>query len=57
MQPLKENQRDYTKEESLKLLAKSIELTSYRSKETALNTAIKAQLMDVLEEIIDKQLE
>ena len=34
-----------------------IELTCYRSKETALNTAIKAQLMDVLEEIIDKQLE
>ena len=27
MSALKENQRDYTKEESLKLLAKSIELT------------------------------
>jgi len=34
-----------------------VELVSYRSKDTALNTAIKAQLLDVLGEIIDKQLE
>jgi len=34
-----------------------IELTCYRSKETGLNTAIKAQLLEVLGEIIDKQLE
>ena len=34
-----------------------IELTCYRSKETGMNTAIKAQLLDVLGEIIDKQLE
>ena len=34
-----------------------IELTSYRSKDTNLNVAIKSQLLDVLGEIIDKQLE
>ena len=34
-----------------------IELTCYMSKETGMNTAIKAQLLDVLGEIIDKQLE
>ena len=34
-----------------------IELTCYRSKDTGINTAIKAQLLDVLGEIIDKQLE
>jgi hypothetical protein len=34
-----------------------IELTVYKSKETNLNVAIKSQLLDVLGEIIDKQLE
>ena len=34
-----------------------IELTCYRSKDTNLNVAIKSQLLDVLGEIIDKQLE
>ena len=34
-----------------------IELTSYRNKESSLNTAIRSQLLDVLAEIIDKQLE
>ena len=34
-----------------------IELTCYRSKDTNLKTAIRAQLLDVLEQIIDKQLE
>ncbi len=34
-----------------------IELTCYRAKDTGFNTVIKAQLLDVLAEIIDKQLE
>ena len=34
-----------------------IELVCYRSKDTNLNIAIKSQLLDVLGEIIDKQLE
>ena len=34
-----------------------IELISYRSKDTKLNDAIRSQLLDVLGEIIDKQLE
>ena len=34
-----------------------IELTSYKSRDANFNTAIKAQLLDVLGEIIDKQLE
>ena len=34
-----------------------IELTSYRSKDADLNIAIKDQLLDVISEIIDKQLQ
>ena len=34
-----------------------IELTSYRSNDSSFNTVIKSQLLDVLSEIIDKQLE
>ena len=34
-----------------------IELACYKSKDTNLNVAIKSQLLDVLGEIIDKQLE
>ena len=34
-----------------------IELTSYKAKDANFNTAIKSQLLDVLGEIIDKQLE
>ena len=34
-----------------------IELTSYRSKDADFSIAIKSQLLDVLGEIIDKQLE
>ena len=34
-----------------------IEITSYKAKETSFNTIIKTQLLDVLGEIIDKQLE
>ncbi len=41
----------------VKLTLPVIELTSYRSKEANLNTAIKAQLLDVIGEMIDKQLE
>ena len=34
-----------------------IELTSYKNKDADFNTVIKSQLLDVLGEIIDKQLE
>jgi len=34
-----------------------IELTSYKSKDADFNTAVKSQLLDILGEIIDKQLE
>ena len=34
-----------------------IELTSYKSKDSDFNTAIKSQLLQVIGEIIDKQLE
>ena len=41
----------------VKLTLPVIELTSYRSKDADLNVAIKDQLIDVISEIIDKQLE
>ena len=34
-----------------------IELTSYKAKDAGFDTAIKSQLLDVIGEIIDKQLE
>ena len=34
-----------------------IEVTLYKSKDSRLNAVIKSQLLDVLGEIIDKQLE
>ena len=34
-----------------------IELTCYRSKDESLNAEIKTQLLEVMKEIIDKQLE
>ena len=42
---------------AVKLTLPVIELTCYRSKDTRLNEAIRSQLLDVLGEIIDKQLE
>ena len=41
----------------VKLTLPVIELTCYRSKDSSLNTEIKSQLLDVIKEIIDKQLE
>ena len=41
----------------VKFTPPTIELVSYRSKDAGFNTVIKAQLLDVLAEIIDKQLE
>ena len=41
----------------VKLTLPVIELTSYRAKDTDFNAAIKSQLLQVIGEIIDKQLE
>jgi len=41
----------------VKLTLPVIELTCYRAKDTSLDTQIKSQLLDVIKEIIDKQLE
>ena len=42
---------------TVKLTLPVIELTSYRSRDADLNVAIKDQLLNVISEIIDKQLE
>ena len=42
---------------AVKLTLPVIELTSYRAKDTDFNAAVKSQLLQVIGEIIDKQLE